>query len=302
METASTEQTHNLSPVLTVAVTLSFISAVAVLIVIYWLKIQNKLTIYLNFLFLTSALFSGVSLIVVILPKGVPNESVCSVLTFLRMHLSNLTIYWTTSFAFSLYILVVREEDPLDYRNRHLIIGNTLSLLVSVPPLFYNGYGVTSYAICGFSDKLSITGSSVTRIYTQYASMAISFVVVGAYFRGIVRYLQSFEDNERYRVQIRSTAKQFLPYQLIIFVCGFPGFVAEIVRMSTGKELELLQEVVFLLFRLNGFFNALVYVFTKSVRQAVVQKIKGGESIQEASLSMSLQKTVTETEEQHFLI
>lgn len=302
METASTEQTHNLSPVLTVAVTLSFISAVAVLIVIYWLKIQNKLTIYLNFLFLTSALFSGVSLIVVILPKGVPNESVCSVLTFLRMHLSNLTIYWTTSFAFSLYILVVREEDPLDYRNRHLIIGNALSLLVSVPPLFYNGYGVTNYAICGFSDKLSITGSSVTRIYTQYASMAISFVVVGAYFRGIVRYLQSFEDNERYRVQIRSTAKQFLPYQLIIFVCGFPGFVAEIVRMSTGKELELLQEVVFLLFRLNGFFNALVYVFTKSVRQAVVEKIKGGESIQEASLSMSLQKTVTETEEQHFLI
>lgn len=302
METANTEQTHSLSPVLTVAVTLSFISAVAVLIVIYWLKIQNKLTIYLNFLFLTSALFSGVSLIVVILPKGVPNESVCSVLTFLRMHLSNLTIYWTTSFAFSLYILVVREEDPLDYRNRHLIIGNALSLLVSVPPLFYNGYGVTNYAICGFSDKLSITGSSVTRIYTQYASMAISFVVVGAYFRGIVRYLQSFEDNERYRVQIRSTAKQFLPYQLIIFVCGFPGFVAEIVRMSTGKELELLQEVVFLLFRLNGFFNALVYVFTKSVRQAVVEKIKGGESIQEASLSMSLQKTVTETEEQHFLI
>lgn len=279
------EQKYSSVNLLTFSSLLSIASVTIILFLMYYLKIRTQFSIYMKFLFFSNLCYSLLTILGRILPYTIGNSAGCNIIMVLSLVSKINAIYWTLSFAISMYFVIVKDQENISkYLRFHLIIANLIALPLALFPLFFNGYGVARHSSCGISYQLSVSSRCFLRIFTHYIPFLIAFSVAVFCYRAVMLRLRELEKTN---IEIKAVSRQFLPYQLILFTGGFIGLTCDLWQIISGDYIDILYFFSLIVARLQGFFNALVYGCNRSIKEGISKKCFSGRA-EEVQHSFSL--------------
>lgn len=199
--------------------------------------------------------------------SGDNNDAVCKLqgtsLTFLTLS----SVLWTAMIAFTLYRGVVKQRAPEDYEYWFLGIALSVPAAATGLPFITHSYGPAEGWCWIEGDSVG----NIWRLSLFYGPLWIVIVFnVWAYFR-VIRSINSQFVNieEEYRAK-KQIVNRLRAYPIILVICFTPVTINRFYEfLSPDNPNYTLTTVSGILTCLNGFANALVYGFTKTVREAI---------------------------------
>lgn len=260
-----------------VSASLSITAVIATLVLIRWLRFENKFLIYIKLLLLSDLGYAICSIAARNMDKKVANDTLCSVMMATSSFFSINSIYWALSFAINTYLVIVKDKDNVDsFFKKHVIAALSLSLAIALIPITFGGYGVSYISGCGINKELSLTTGAFIRLGLHYVPIVSAAGISAILYRLSILKLARDKRSRAFEQEIRGFARQFVPYQLVPFVCGFPGLVGEIIQITKSGEITFFLVLLSnFAFRFQGFLNSLIYGLSRGVRESVRLRIRG---------------------------
>lgn len=251
---------------------LTITGATITLFLIHWLKVKTRFSSYIRILLLSDILFSIMTIVARTISTGPQSYGICSTLQFFVVFSSIMSFYWTLSFAFNTYTIVNRETQDIEqYFLKHLAASVVISLLFAGVPAIFNAYGVSRHGGCGVNGELT-NGNAVTFIIQYIPLLICFFLILCFYGLVLIRLYQCAKEENVDVMHLKSVLYQFVPYPLILFICGTPGTVALIITMTTGKDIQPLLLAGAFMYRSIGFLNSVVYGLHNEMKKKLKEK------------------------------
>jgi uncharacterized membrane protein len=156
-------------------------------------------------------------------------------------------------------VLALKKHDVDKYYKLWVIIGITFGIILSVFPVFINGYfsenGTCTFTTNTLGDILKFSIIYGPAILVTIISVVLSIKSIKAAKK------QMSESEEQVVINIR----RLFYYPIIMIICFFPIAIARIFQIF-GVKSDILLIVVTAPWGLQGFINALAYTLTSPVR------------------------------------
>lgn len=257
-----------------IACGLTILGTTITLILIRWLKVKTKFSSYINMLLCSDLVFAIMTIWSRTAKVNEDSQVYCSVLSFFVEFASIMSFYWTLSFAINTYLVVnLFKKDVEQYFTRHLIIAITISFIISVIPTASKVYGMSKYGGCGVNIKLNMQRSALVTLAIQYFPLLICLVLIFIFYGLVFRKLYQIARAEHVQIShLKGVLIQFLPYPLILAICGIPGMIGLIIEVSSERSIRPLLLASGFLYRIMGLFNAIVYGLHHETKRKLREK------------------------------
>lgn len=214
-----------------------------------------KLVFWLNFFDLFRAIFQMFPSFFTTI-----SSTACNILAVFHIFSSFNSIYWCLIITLTIYqVLALKKTDVDKYYKLWVISGIIIGIIVSVFPIFINGYyneaGTCTFITNSLGDILKFSIIYGPAVLVTIISVALSIKSIKTAKK------QMSESEEEAAVNI----KRLFYYPIIMIICYLPITIARIVQIF-GVTSSILLIVVTTPWGLQGFINSLAYTLTSPVR------------------------------------
>jgi len=207
-------------------------------------------------------------------PEALENPSaLCVAQAAIETFASLSSVLWTTAIAATLYMSVFLRLTADEVKSSvkwYYVACYGIPLIVAIIPFTFNGYGPAG-AWCWIKDKYL-----AMRIVGFYLPLILAIIFNAVVYTRVVRLI-----NRTYKTgadqasakQIDNTTRKLRVYPFILVIVWLPAMINRTYELSTGEQsytLFLLQQIFS---SSQGMFNALVYGFSRGVREALGQSL-----------------------------
>ena len=207
-------------------------------------------------------------------PDALENPSaLCVAQAAIETFASLSSVLWTTAIAATLYMSVFLRLTADEVKSSvkwYYVACYGIPLIVSVIPFTFNGYGPAG-AWCWIKDRYL-----AMRLVGFYVPLILAIVFNGVVYTRVVRLI-----NRTYKTgadqasakQIDNTTRKLRVYPFILVIVWLPAMVNRVYEFATDEQSYTLFLLQTIFSSSQGMLNALVYGFSRGVREALGQSL-----------------------------
>lgn len=197
----------------------------------------------------------------------------CKIQAAITSYFSLASVLWTAAISYTLYHAVVRRKEVAPLEFKLLFFANGVSFLALVPPIVEDSYG-PSEGWCWIQDQgKNYVSGTFWRLMTFYVPLWIVIVFNLFVYISVIRFL-----NQQVQLMLlpdQSAARlvsRLKLYPMILIGCYFLPTINRIYQIAAhGCSWTPLVVASGGTMCLCGFFNAIVYGFTDSVKEKLMR-------------------------------
>ncbi|OMJ82522.1 hypothetical protein SteCoe_16747 [Stentor coeruleus] len=203
------------------------------------------------------------------------SESLCLTQALTINFFTSASVYWTGFIAISLYFIIVKSRLYIENYTKHAVICVlSLCFILSAIPLFTKSYG-KNLSWCWINQTSNIDSGFFERYFMFFIPLWVLVIINTLLFIKVSKRLKISKDSDGSRSLLNKKLKF---YPLVLIICFLPLTLDSCLRYGNFGFVEknefVISIVVGFIRGFYGFANALVYGFTKKVRNTLDRSLR----------------------------
>ncbi len=207
-------------------------------------------------------------------PDALENPSaLCVAQAAIETYASLSSVLWTTAIAATLYQSVFMRKTADEVKSSikwYYVACYGFPLLITIIPFTFGGYGPAG-AWCWIKERYI-----AMRIVGFYLPLILAIIFNAVVYTFVVRLI-----NRTYKTgadqasakQIDNTTRKLRVYPFILLIVWLPAMINRTYELSTGEQSYSLFLIQQIFSSSQGMWNAMVYGFSRGVREALGQSL-----------------------------
>ena len=254
------------------ACVLSILGSLFIIFVFISIKSLHKFAFKLIFILSIFDLFSSIAFLIPTWDANYNSPS-CQIQAILISFFTFGGVIWTTFIAVSLYYIIAKNKVfPEKFWKHSFVLTLALSLIEAVVPIITKSYGTVA-GWCWITQTRYLDSGFYERYLLFFLPVWLMiFLIIGLY----VFVIKSLKDTYQDEKTIKSLNKKLTYYPMILIICFLPYTIKGLLELI-GVNFVFKYQVPLTMFAgifrsLIGFLNAIVYGYTKKVKQEIRSK------------------------------
>jgi hypothetical protein len=258
---------------------LSILGSLFIIFVFISFKSLHKFAFKLIFILSIFDLLSSIAFLIPTWDSDYTSPS-CQVQAILISFFTFAGVVWTAFIAVSLYYIIAKNKVfPEKYWKQSFAVTIVLSLIEAVVPIITKSYGTVA-GWCWITQTSDLDAGFYERYIMFYLPVwVLIFLIIGLY----VFVIKSLKDTYQDEKTIKSLNKKLTYYPMILIICFLPYTIKgllELIRVKFVFDHQVPLTMFAGIFRsLIGFLNAIVYGYTKKVKEEIRSKFSSKSDI-----------------------